>query len=98
VTGRAWSRAEWVAFVRAHHPDVGGNAAVFRAGLAEYRRVRAESGPADEAGQDEQGGQDAGQDDDRFDGPVEVVARPPLARRLLTRARARGRRRQIRVD
>ncbi|GAA4863878.1 hypothetical protein [Saccharopolyspora rosea] len=36
----AVARAEFRAFVRTHHPDVGGDPAVFAAGVAEFRARR----------------------------------------------------------
>jgi hypothetical protein len=109
--GRPWTRAEYVAFVRAHHPDVGGDRSVFLAGMAEFRAARrgvardpVGSGEDDDTGSgppvpedDEDDEND--QDDRRFDGPVEVVVRPPPARRLVQRAqRWRDRRRRNRVE
>jgi len=93
--GRPWTRAEYVAFVRTHHPDVGGDRSVFLAGMAEFRAARVgengTSAPVPENDEDE--------DDRRFDGPVEVVVRPPPARRLVQRAqRWRDRRRRNRVE
>jgi hypothetical protein len=37
MSGRRGDRAAFRAFVRAHHPDVGGDPAVFAAGLARFR-------------------------------------------------------------
>ncbi|HEX3790881.1 MAG TPA: hypothetical protein VHW44_23665 [Pseudonocardiaceae bacterium] len=70
-----WSRAEYTAFIRANHPDVGGDREVFQAGLAEFRAARRGAARPREA--DEQ--------PDRFDAPVSVVARLPLGRRVRTR-------------
>jgi hypothetical protein len=39
-------RAAFRAFVRAHHPDLGGDPEVFRAGLAAYRQQAASSAPS----------------------------------------------------
>jgi hypothetical protein len=92
--GQPWTRTEFVAFVRTHHPDRGGDRSVFQTGLAEFRAARrgAARDPVDGAGS-------AAADDDRFDGPVIVVARQPAARRLLARAaRWRDRRHRTRVD
>lgn len=68
MTGDA--RAALRAFVRAHHPDVGGDPEVFRAGLAAHRaaghRPRHLQGPAP--------------DDPRLDAPIVAVADGRLAR------------------
>jgi hypothetical protein len=57
------SRAEIRAFVRAHHPDVGGDPDEFIAGLEELRR---------------RGEPDDGPEEDsaRYDGPVTFVVTP----------------------
>ena len=56
-------RAELRAFVRTHHPDVGGDPAAFSEGLAAFRaRLRQAPG---------------GDDDPRFDAPIVVGVRPP---------------------
>lgn len=73
-------RAAFRAFVRAHHPDVGGDPATFRTGLDAFRaaaRAPDVLGP------------------DRFDGPIVIVHDPsPLARalRAVTRRVTRHRR------
>jgi hypothetical protein len=64
------SRAAFRAFVRANHPDVGGDPDVFARGLAEFGRSR---GDADR----ERSGEDSASaplDQTRFDGPVTFVA------------------------
>jgi len=59
-------RAELRAFVRTHHPDVGGDPAAFREGLAAFRaRLRQAPG---------------GDDDPRLDAPIVVVSDRRLAR------------------
>ncbi|MCI2419889.1 hypothetical protein MOQ72_20795 [Saccharopolyspora sp. K220] len=68
----AATRAAIRAFVRANHPDVGGDPAVFAAGLAALRAAqRGEPRPRD-----------------RYDAPIEVVDRPRGVRGLLHRVRA----------
>jgi hypothetical protein len=69
-------RAALRAFVRAHHPDVGGDPVAFREGLAAHRAA-ASAGPAP--------------DDPRLDAPVVVVPSGHLARleRLSRRTRRR---------
>ncbi|MEV7041854.1 hypothetical protein [Amycolatopsis sp. NPDC051061] len=57
--GDAAGRAAFRAFVRAHHPDVGGDPAEFAAGLA---RFRAQGSPESEV-------------DSRYDAPVSFVTR-----------------------
>lgn len=56
-------RAAFRAFVREHHPDRGGDPAVFVAGMARFR-----GGPA----------QEQADDDPRWDAPVEFVTLLPL--------------------
>ncbi|WP_284745307.1 hypothetical protein [Amycolatopsis sp. RTGN1] len=81
-TGDAAGRAAFRAFVRAHHPDVGGDPAEFAAGLARFR-----------AG--EPATTESEVDDRRYDAPVSFVAR---RRRLAgALARFRRRRRPPRV-
>ncbi|PRX51334.1 hypothetical protein B0I33_101487 [Prauserella shujinwangii] len=61
-------RAEFRAFVRAHHPDVGGDPAEFAAGIARFRGGDGQpgaGGPPDEARAPA----------DRFDAPVVFVSR-----------------------
>lgn len=77
----ASARAAFRAFVRAHHPDVGGDPDVFAAGLAEFRAARAsrpEQRPRD-----------------RYDAPVVVVHRSRGPRAVLRRIH-RWRARRIR--
>lgn len=57
-------RAELRAFVRTHHPDVGGDPAAFREGLAAFRARQAPGGD----------------DDPRLDAPIVVVSDRRLAR------------------
>ncbi len=80
----AAARAALRAFVRTHHPDVGGDPEVFAAGLAELRaaRRRAERGGAG------RGGGVALDDHDRGEAPVVVVRRPRGVRGLACRFRA----------
>lgn len=59
-TGDAERRTAFRAFVRAHHPDVGGDPAEFAAGLARFRA--AETARESEV-------------DSRYDAPVSFVAR-----------------------
>ena len=59
-------RAELRAFVRAHHPDIGGDPATFREGLAAYRAAL--------------GGGGLAADDPRLDGPIVAVSDRRLAR------------------
>ncbi|VVJ17102.1 Uncharacterised protein [Amycolatopsis camponoti] len=71
----AEGRAAFRAFVRAHHPDVGGDPAEFAAGLARFR----ERGPA--ARESEV--------DSRYDAPVSFVARRRGIAAVLARFRRR---------
>ena len=59
-------RAALRAFVRTHHPDVGGDPVAFREGLAAHRAALAAPGPA--------------ADDPRLDAPVVAVSGRRLAR------------------
>jgi hypothetical protein len=78
----AEQRAAFRAFVREHHPDRGGDPAVFVAGLARF-------GPAP-------GG--APPDERRYDGPVEVVGPLPFPVRVgVALIRTWRRHRQTRV-
>ncbi|MFR9729306.1 hypothetical protein ACL03H_08760 [Saccharopolyspora sp. MS10] len=76
------ARARLRAFVRAHHPDVGGDPEAFAAGLAELRARRdaARSSP----------GPRPNRPRDRYDAPVVVVAGG--FGRVVRRVRAWGRR------
>lgn len=65
-------RAALRAFVRTHHPDVGGDPVAFREGLSE---LRAALGPA--AGRS---GDSVAPDDPRLDAPVVAVSDRRLAR------------------
>ncbi|MGH3631973.1 MAG: hypothetical protein ACRDRL_31595 [Sciscionella sp.] len=73
VAAAAWDpcsadhdRAEYRAFIRRHHPDVGGDPEFFRLGLARYRDA---GGP-----ESRRGAPDSGSAQDRFDGPISFVA------------------------
>lgn len=79
----ASARAAFRAFVRAHHPDVGGDPEVFAAGLAEFRAADAAA-------------RQAQRPRDRYDAPVVVVHRsrgPRAVLRRIHRWRARRNRR-----
>lgn len=67
----AAARAAFRAFVRAHHPDVGGDPEIFAAGLAELRAARARPIPARAT--------------DRYDAPIVYVSRPTGLRGLTRR-------------
>ncbi|MBC3191440.1 hypothetical protein H7X46_10235 [Pseudonocardia sp. C8] len=85
-------RAAYRSFVRAHHPDRGGDPEVFRAGLAHYRALAAAQA-ADVAGAP------ADPDDRRYDGPIEIVPDLPFpARVLVALIRTARRRTRPRVD
>lgn len=71
-TGAGDARAALRAFVRAHHPDVGGDPVAFREGLA---ALRAAAGP----GAGRRDGWPAA-DDPRLDAPVVLVPDGGLAR------------------
>ncbi|WP_245975559.1 hypothetical protein [Amycolatopsis palatopharyngis] len=77
------ARARFRAFVREHHPDVGGDPQEFLAGLDRFRRTRDQTPP--EAGTDEPG-------HDRFDAPVYFAAREPGMVGRVKRWRQRRRR------
>jgi len=64
-------RAELRAFVRANHPDVGGDPEVFARGLAELRE-RARAGACDGSGSGRPGDERRA---DRYDAPVVLVRR-----------------------
>jgi len=68
------ARAALRAFVRAHHPDVGGDPAAFREGLAELRAALGASPP------DGWRGPWPAPDDPRLDAPVVAVSDRRLAR------------------
>ncbi|MBB5156354.1 hypothetical protein [Saccharopolyspora phatthalungensis] len=68
----ATTRAAIRAFVRAHHPDVGGDPEVFATGLMELRAAQ----------------RTGRRPRDRYDAPVVVVNRPRGLRRLLHRIRS----------
>lgn len=73
------SRAAFRAYVRANHPDVGGNAAEFAAGLQRFRAAPGPAGP--------------GETTDRYDAPVVGVHRRGGIGGVLDRARRRRARR-----
>ncbi|CAM01178.1 hypothetical protein A8924_2265 [Saccharopolyspora erythraea NRRL 2338] len=79
MTGRdAAVRADLRAFVRTHHPDVGGDPEVFAAGLAELRARQARELELDDA---------------RYDAPIVIVHRPGVVRGVARRIRGWRRRR-----
>jgi hypothetical protein len=81
-------RAAYRSFVRTHHPDRGGDPAVFVAGLEHFREL-ARSGPS--------AGRPAAPD--RFDAPIHVVPDLPLPTRVaVALIRTIRRRRRLRVD
>jgi hypothetical protein len=63
-------RAALRAFVRTHHPDVGGDPEAFRAGLAAHRAALRPGG----------GGSALAADDPRLDAPIVVVRGGPIHR------------------
>jgi len=67
-------RRAYLAFVREHHPDRGGDVDVFVAGLAEFQARRASTRSADQALS-------------RYDAPVVVVVRPRGVRAVIARMR-----------
>jgi len=81
-TGDAAGRAAFRAFVRAHHPDVGGDPAEFAAGLARFRA--AEPTAVESARESEV--------DPRYDAPVSFVAHRRGIAAVLARLRRRRRR------
>ena len=82
-------RAAYRSFVRTHHPDRGGDPAVFVAGLAHFREL-ARSGPPAAA---------AGPGRDRYDAPIHIVRDLPLPTRVaVALIRTIRRRRHLRVD
>jgi hypothetical protein len=82
------------AFVRAHHPDLGGDPAEFVAGLARLRASAPPSHPPAIAGPDRPG--DPAADDPRLDAPVVLLPEPASIRlaRALGRSLRRLRRRR----
>ncbi|MDR7303195.1 hypothetical protein [Haloactinomyces albus] len=76
----ATAQAALRAFVRRHHPDVGGDPDVFAAGLAELRAARDRERP---------GAEHPAGTSDRGDAPIVVVARPRGLRGLVQRLRTR---------
>ncbi|WP_219823443.1 hypothetical protein [Nocardia nova] len=85
--GAGWSAADRAAyrrFVRAQHPDVGGDPAAFREGLARYEAARRAGTFASEV-----------DPTDRFDGPVRFVATPRGWRRAVRVLRPRRRTRHL---
>ncbi|GLY42181.1 hypothetical protein Amsp01_082040 [Amycolatopsis sp. NBRC 101858] len=77
-------KAAFRAFVRAHHPDVGGDPAVFAAGLARFRA--AEPTAAEPARESEV--------DSRYDAPVSFVVNRRGIAAIVARFRRRRRRRR----
>lgn len=75
------ARRRYRAFIRANHPDAGGDPEVFAAGL---ERLRARSRP--QRGRERR--------PDRYDAPVEVVPNARMVTRLAGRVRAWRRRRK----
>ncbi|PVZ14201.1 hypothetical protein [Actinomycetospora cinnamomea] len=71
------ARAALRAFVRTHHPDVGGDPVAFREGLAE---LRAALGVLATAPSGRAGGSWPAPDDPRLDAPVVAVSDRHLAR------------------
>lgn len=93
--GQPWSRAEFVAFVRTYHPDLGGDRDTFELGLARYRSARRGADRADASDRD---GPAAGSPDP-FGASVVWVHPANPVRRLVDRVRRRYRRhRRTRVD
>lgn len=68
-------RAEFRAFVRAHHPDRGGDPDAFVAGMARFAASRPPSVPATESVPDDDL-------DPRYDRPVEFTTRYPFPMRV----------------
>lgn len=68
-------RAAYLAFVRTHHPDRGGDPEVFRRGLAHYRDLAAGRHPRPRP--------DPAEDDSRYDAPIEIVPDMSLPTRVL---------------
>jgi len=80
-------RAAYRSFVRTHHPDRGGDPAVFVAGLARFREMARPAPPP------------APQAHDRYDAPIEIVRDLPFpARVAIALVRTVRRRRHLRVD
>ncbi|WP_410652786.1 hypothetical protein [Amycolatopsis sp. cmx-4-54] len=78
----ATDRAAYLAFVRQHHPDRGGDVDTFVAGLAEFRAANGRSSGAQ----------------DRFDAPIVVVVRKRGLKAVARHLRQwRKRRRHTRV-
>ncbi|RBM21631.1 hypothetical protein DI005_09910 [Prauserella sp. PE36] len=81
-------RAEFRAFVRRHHPDVGGDPDVFVAGVARFRQSESETGGESESSRD------PGRD--RSDAPVVFTTRRGGITGVLARWRRRRRHRRVR--
>lgn len=69
------------AFVRKHHPDVGGDPEVFLEGLAHYRSSTVERKPTGENNEstvdlDQREGRPTAEQEKRFDAPVSFVVEP----------------------
>ncbi|GAA4828914.1 hypothetical protein GCM10023201_15370 [Actinomycetospora corticicola] len=91
--------AEFRAFVRRHHPDVGGDPEVFRRGLAAFRAGRSpfEVVPAADDGRPSDARTDAAsrwsiaEDDPRLDAPIVAVSGHVVPRTLRAGRRWLGR-------
>ncbi|GAA3361281.1 MULTISPECIES: hypothetical protein [Saccharopolyspora] len=91
------ARVRLRAFVRAHHPDVGGDHEAFVAGLAELR-ARRDAADRKPALSRPERGEPRNRPPDRYDAPVVVVADPRGLGGVLRRVRAwRLRKRRSRV-
>ncbi|HVL85036.1 MAG TPA: hypothetical protein VM367_12225 [Pseudonocardia sp.] len=89
----AEERAAFRAFVREHHPDRGGDPAVFLAGMDRFR-----AGPrALPPGSSGAGGAGSPGRPDRFDAPVEIVTHGVPLRVLIRLVRLWRRHRRTRV-
>ena len=77
----AAERAAFRAFVKANHPDRGGDPDAFAAGLARFGRGPA-GRPALAPGEHPNRARSTGGDPSRYDRPVEVVADLPLPVRV----------------
>lgn len=80
-SSREWSAAERAAyrrFVRAHHPDAGGDPETFQAGVARFQARRDQTPPTDRPTE-----RPADRPADRFSGPIVFVTRPRGWRRIM---------------
>ncbi|MEC3981093.1 hypothetical protein [Amycolatopsis sp. H20-H5] len=89
------SRAAFRAFVRGHHPDVGGDPDEFMAGLAEFRRLGVIGDAAAREVAREMAEDSGSYADHRYDAPVSFVVNPKGVARV--REWRRRRRRPPRV-